>query len=143
MTDEVMFTPSNPNDPQLKKERKNANKLNGYLYLRLTRRNMFLTLTDIEGNCIVTKSGGAGGFVRRQRQNAFAARQLAREVADIAKSKNFKNITIIFTPFNRIQRWRIKPVMQTLERSGLSIIRVQRKIVQPHGGCRKKKARRL
>jgi len=143
MTDEVIFTPSNLNNPQLKKERNNAKKLDGYLYIRLTRRNMFLTLTDVEGNCIVTKSGGAGGFVRRQRQNAFAARQLARGVGDIARNKNFKNITIIFTPFNRIQRWRIKPVMQTLERSGLSIIRVQRKIVQPHGGCRKKKSRRL
>ena len=143
ITDEVGFTPSNLNDPRLKRERKNAKKLNGYLYLRLTRRNMFLTLTDVEGNCIVTRSGGAGGFVRRQRQNAFAARQLAREVADIARNKNFKYITIIFTPFNRIQRWRIKPVMQTLERRGLSIIRVQRKIVQPHGGCRKKKSRRL
>ena len=89
---------------------------------------MFLTLTDIEGNCIVTKSGGAGGFVRRQRQNAFAARQLAREVADIAINKNYKNITIIFTPFNRIQRWRIKPIMQTLERSGLLIMRVNERL---------------
>ena len=142
-TDEVSFTPSNPNSPQSKLARKNANKLEGYLNVRLTRRNILLTLTDVEGNCIVTKSGGSGGFLRRQRQNAFASRQLAREVADIAMNKNYKKITIIFTPFNRIQRWRIKPIMQTLERRGLLIMRVQRKIVQPHGGCRKKKSRRL
>ena len=61
----------------------------------------------------------------------------------VITSKGMNNLTIIFNPNNRYQRWRIKPIMRTLENEGISIERIQRKIVQPHGGCRKKKSRRI
>ena len=142
-SDEIVFTPSNDLDPALKDYQKSINNKEGYLYINFSKRNLFLTLTDMNGNCIKNISSGSEGFKRRERQRPFAARQLAVRIAREAVSNKYTSLILILNPHNRRQRWRLKPIMQTLELQGIRILRVQRKVVQAHGGCRKKKSRRI
>jgi small subunit ribosomal protein S11 len=140
---EISFFPTNKNSSQLKAYQQSLKDSSGYLYVNFSKKNLFLTLTDLSGNCIVYLSSGAEGLKRREKQKPFATRILTNRISKVAKSKNINKLIIIFNPNNRYQRWRIKPVIRTLELRGILIERVQRKIVQAHGGCRKKKSRRI
>lgn len=142
-TGEISFVVRNENNPVLKKYTKTLNKPEGYLYLNFSKKNLFVTLTDAHGNCIKKLSSGAEGLKRREKQKPFAVRLLVGKIAKDIVSKGISSITIIFNPNNTYQRWRLKPAMITLERAGVLIKRVQRKVVQQHGGCRKKKSRRI
>mgnify|MGYP003326205447 CR=1 FL=1 len=142
-TSETKFIMNNENTKQMKQYNQGLKNSEGYLYVHFSKKNLFLTLTDVSGNCIVYLSSGAEGLKRREKQKPFATRLLTNKISKIAKLKNIDNISIIFNPNNRYQRWRIKPIMRTLETFGLTIKRVQRKVVQAHGGCRKKKSRRI
>ena len=73
----------------------------------------------------------------------FAVRLLVGKIAKDILSNGISGVTIIFNPDNTYQRWRLKPAMLTLEKEGILIHRVQRRIVQQHGGCRRKKSRRI
>jgi len=140
---EISFVPRDVNHLQMKSYSQSLKAPDGYLYANFSKKNLFLTLTDISGNCITYLSSGSQGLKRREKQKPFATRMLTQKIAKVAKSKNVNNLTIIFNPNNRYQRWRIKPIMRTLEFGGILIQRVQRKVVQAHGGCRKKKSRRI
>jgi ribosomal protein S11 len=140
---EISFVPRDKNNLEMKGYSQSLKASDGYLYVHFSKKNLFLTLTDTSGNCIVYFSSGAEGLKRREKQKPFATRILTHKISKVAKSKNINNLTIIFNPNNRYQRWRIKPIMRTLEVEGILIQRVQRKVVQAHGGCRKKKSRRI
>jgi len=140
---EASFLPRNARDPQIKAYDQSLKDLNGYLYVNFSKKNQFFTLTDSSGNCIKYLSSGAEGLKGRDKQKPFATRLLAKKISKIAHAKKIKKLTIIFNPNNRYQRWRIKPVMRTLELQNILIECVQRKVVQAHGGCRKKKSRRI
>jgi len=142
-SNDSIFVSENVSDSVMKSYSQGLKSSEAYLYANFSKKNLFFTLTDMSGNCIRSISSGAEGLKRREKQKPFATRILANKMAKTIISKDINNITIIFNPNNRYQRWRIKPIMRTLETAGISISRVQRKVVQQHGGCRKKKSRRI
>ena len=142
-TGQISFITNNENNAVMKKYAKSLDKREAYLYINFSKKNLFVTLTDEEGRCIRKLSSGAEGLKRREKQKPFAVRLLISKVAKDIISKGIKSVTIIFNPDNTYQRWRLKPAMLTLEKEGILITRVQRKVVQQHGGCRKKKSRRI
>lgn len=142
-TGEISFVTNNENDPVMKKYAKDLNKSDAYLYLHFSKKNLFVTLTDEHGKCIKKTSSGAEGLKRREKQKPFAVRLLVSKIAKEIVSKGIRAVTIIFNPDNTYQRWRLKPAMLTLEKEGILINRVQRRVVQQHGGCRRKKSRRI
>jgi ribosomal protein S11 len=141
--DEISFVPKDANHQEMKNYSQSLKASDGYLYVNFSKKNLFLTLTDFSGNCIRYLSSGIVGLKRREKQKPHATRLLTDKIAKVARLKNIINLTIIFNPNNRYQRWRIKPIMRTLEMQNILIKRVQRKVVQAHGGCRKKKSRRI
>ena len=142
-TGEVSFILKNENNSIMKEYNKNLTKPEGYLHVNFSKKNLFVTLTDPYGNCIKKLSGGGEGLKRRDKQKPYAVRLLVGKIAKEIVSKGFRGIDIIFNPNNTYQRWRLKPAMITLESEGILVNHIHRKIVQQHGGCRKKKSRRI
>ena len=71
-TGEISFMSSKQaNNPVMKKYTKDLTKSEAYLYIHFSKKNLFVTLTDADGNCIKKTSSGAEGLKRREKQKTF------------------------------------------------------------------------
>ena len=67
----------------------------GNLYIQSTYNNTLLTLTDDNGNAVISSSSGALGFKGAKKGTPFAASKVAELVAEKAKMIGIKEVGVI------------------------------------------------
>ena len=116
----------------------------GLLKVRLTLNNLFITLTDINGNVLIVKHAGLLNFQGSKKKTPYVGGLVVKNLIHSLNNSNFKiralKIQIIGFLQNSITNNIIKQ-LQTLSLSNLIYIEYINKYA--HNGLRAKKKRRL
>ncbi|KND62767.1 30S ribosomal protein S11 [Candidatus Phytoplasma phoenicium] len=121
--------------PKKKTHRKKKIKKNipvGIAHIHTTFNNTILTITDLEGNAIVCSNAGSLGFKGSRKSTSFAAQQVARKAATLAKEQGMQKIEV-FIKGPGVGR---ETSIRSLQESGLEITAIKDVTPVPHNGCR-------
>lgn len=124
---------------------KQENKLNfGYIKIRPTLNNIFITLTDYTGNVLMTKNAGMLAFKSSKKRTPYAATQVLKSLLlDIQKS-NLNIKSLIVQTKGHIRHKAINSTMYQFKTLDLAnVLFVEHLNVKVHNGMRAKKKRRL
>ena len=115
-------------------------KIIGRLYIKETKNNIFVNLSDLTGKIIVTYSAGNIGMHGSNRRTAFAGKFLGKKLGKEALFRNIHTVRLsICGPVNHI----VKSVVQGILSYRVDIIEVEQLKGRAHNGVRKRKQRRL
>ena len=116
----------------------------GLLKIRLTLNNLFITLTDINGNVLIVKHAGLLNFQGSKKKTPYVGGLVLKNLIQTLANSDFKikalKVQIIGFLQNSITNNIIKQ-LQTLSISNLIYIEYINKYA--HNGLRAKKKRRL
>lgn len=124
---------------------KNNKNLNfGYIKIRPTLNNIFITLTDYNGNVLMTKNSGMLDFKSSKKRTPYAASQVLKSLlADIQKT-NLNIKSLIVQTKGHIRHKAINSTMYQFKTLNLpNVLFVEHLNVKVHNGMRAKKKRRL
>ncbi|RAM57761.1 30S ribosomal protein S11 [Candidatus Phytoplasma oryzae] len=122
----------------LKKTKTKRNKKNkknvpyGIAHIHSTFNNTILNITDLEGNTIACVSAGHVGFKGSKKSTSFAAQQVSKKAADLAKEQGMKKIEVFIKGAGSGRETAIR----SLQESGLEITAIKDVTPIPHNGCR-------
>lgn len=121
----------------------NKNRKTYYAFLKRKGYNIFITITDKEGNVVISKSAGSCKIKSKKKKRSWdTLKDIARLVAKVATMKNIRYIKKFFTTLKYMKNAKI--VSKTFRMSRLSVVQTEYIINQPHAiPLRKKKAKRL
>ncbi len=109
------------------------------VHVKATFNNTIITLTDRDGNALISSSAGMVGFSGSKKSTPFAAQQVAADVIRRAKEAGIQEVEI----------WVKGPgagrdaTIKSFQAAGFRILRVRDLTPVPHNGCRPKKKRRV
>lgn len=116
--------------------------INGFLFIRSTRNNFFVTILDNNGHTIVSWTGGSGEWTAsKQKSSVFAADHAVYEACFLAKQWGLESLSVHIRSTIRLPQ--IKNCFDGLETSGLIIDEMLYWPIISFGGCRQKKPRRV
>jgi small subunit ribosomal protein S11 len=104
----------------------------GIAHIHTTFNNTILTITDLEGDVVTWGSAGSLGFKGTRKSTSFAAQQVARKVAMLAKDQGMKKVEV-FIKGPGVGR---ETSIRSLQESGLEITAIKDVTPIPHNGCR-------
>lgn len=108
-------------------------------HIQATFNNTIITITDKQGNAIVSISSGSSGFSGSKKSTPFAAQIAARNAARKAKELGVKTIEVrVKGPGSGREA-----AIRALQSAGLSINMIKDVTSIPHNGCRPRKRRRV
>ena len=113
-----------------------------YLIVKPTINNVFVTLTDINGNVVLKVSSGMVGFKGSTRSSAYAAEKCVENILNQAYSNDIKIVKVFIKGF--LMKNIIRSVIKSLEDQNVVIIsEIEYLMVRSHNGVKRKKSRRL
>lgn len=130
-------TSAAPKAVSRKKQRRSVPS--GQLHIQATFNNTIVTMSDKQGNALVTSSAGATGFRGSKKGTAYAAQVAAEKVAEAAKSQFGVSSVDVFVRGVGLGR---DSAIRAMSSYGITINSIEDKTSIPHGGVRPKKARR-
>jgi small subunit ribosomal protein S11 len=120
-----------------RKVRKNVAK--AVAHIKATFNNTIITITDMDGDTICSKSTGCVGFKGTRKSTPFAAQQAALRAAENALRNGVREIEIKVKGPGSGRESAIAALQQT----GLRIASIEDVTPIPHNGCRAPKRRRV
>ncbi len=111
----------------------------GIFYVNSTFNNTMITLTDENGNVVISTSAGAAGFKGAKKATPFAATLVAKTVVEKASNLGLKNAEINISGVGSGR----DSAVRTLVTAGFDINKITDITPIPHNGCRPKKPRRV
>ncbi len=116
----------------------------GWLKIRPTVNNIFITLTDNNGNVLVSSHSGLLKFKGSKKRTAYIAGLVIKNLLKTIKKKNFKLKGYIVQLYGSLKNWSFKIALKKLYELNLrNIFFLQYIINHTHNGLRNKKKRRL
>jgi small subunit ribosomal protein S11 len=112
----------------------------GIAHVRSSFNNTVVTISDLNGDVLAWKSGGAMGFKGSRKGTPFAAQRAAAEVGDLCKGRfGMREVEV------RVQgpgpgR---ESAVRGLQSAGLDVKAIEDVTPLPHNGCRPPKKRRI
>ncbi|MBU1111024.1 30S ribosomal protein S11 [Patescibacteria group bacterium] len=109
------------------------------VHILASYNNTIITITDWNGNTIVTGSTGSAGFKNTRKSTPYAATVASGKIAKEAAALGVKNVDV------RVRGPGIgrESAIRALRTSGLQINSISDVTPIPHNGCRPKKKRRV
>ena len=111
----------------------------GVVHIKSTFNNTIISLTDPEGNALMSQSGGTAGYKGSRKSTPFAAQRAAENCAAAAKKLGVTQVDL-----------RVKgpgpgreSAIRAIQSSGLEILAIEDVTPLPHNGCRPRKRRRV
>ncbi len=101
--------------------------------------NTIVTVTDLEGNTVCTKSCGITGFKGSRKSTPYAATLTAAEVAKQVYELGMRRVSVYIKGPGSGRDAAVK----ALKAAGLGIISLSDITPIPHNGCRKKNRRKV
>ena len=122
-----------------KTKRVRRNVARGIACIRATFNNTLITITDTEGDVLVSGSAGTMGFKGSRKSTPFAAQRAAETAARAARKMGLTEIEVkVKGPGS----WREGAII-ALQAAGLKILSIEDVTPIPHNGCRPRKKRRV
>ncbi len=120
-----------------KKIRRNVAR--GVAHIKASFNNTIVTLTDTNGDVLVTESAGTVGFKGSRKSTPFAAQRAAEQAAQKAKKMGLIEIDVLANGPGSGR----ESAMTALQAAGLKILSIEEVTSIPHNGCRPRKKRRV
>ncbi len=116
----------------------------GYIKIRPTINNIFITLTDIKGNVLISKHAGMLEFKGSKKRTPYAAAQVLKKLIKDIYFSNFQVKLYIVQVHGFIKNSVINSAIRQLASFKLkNIMYLENYIKHTHNGLREKKKRRL
>ena len=120
-----------------RKVRKNV--VRAIVHIKATFNNTLITVTDLDGNTICSRSAGCVGFKGSRKSTPFAAQQAAQNCANTAKRNGVREVEIkVKGPGSGRES-----AISALQQAGLRRASIEDVTPIPHNGCRLAKRRRV
>ncbi len=121
-----------------KKVRKNVSR--GIVHVRATFNNTLVTITDTNGDVLVTVSAGSvGGFKGSRKSTPYAASRAAEAAASRARKMGLIEVEVrVNGPGSGREG-----AVTALQAAGLKVTSIEDVTPVPHNGCRPPKKRRI
>lgn len=115
-----------------------------YLKIRPTKSNIFVTLTDFEGQVILKSSAGIINFSGKKKRTDFVVSSVVKDIILKLKKKDFKINILIVQLYGLIKNYSFKRSIQILNKFKIkSFICIVNIVQYAHNGMRLKKSKRL
>lgn len=110
------------------------------LYVKASRNNTIVSLTNLKGKVQFIQSCGSMGFQgKKKRSTKFAVESTLYYIVEKAKEQGHKSV---FVHLNGFAKARFA-VLSCLKKNALKIEGIRDLTPNPHNGCRPRKARRV
>jgi small subunit ribosomal protein S11 len=127
---------------QLPAKTSRKTKLNvarGIAHVKATFNNTHITITDMNGEALVSSSAGTIGFKGSKKSTPFAAQQAAEQAAVKARKMGMVEVEVkVKGPGSGRES-----AIRALQATGLRILSIEDVTPIPHNGCRPPKRRRV
>ncbi|MCE5327850.1 MAG: 30S ribosomal protein S11 [Planctomycetaceae bacterium] len=111
----------------------------GIVHVKATFNNTLVTITDMDGEVLVTESAGTVGFKGSRKSTPFAAQRAAEQAAGKARKMGLNEVEVrVKGPGSGRES-----AVTSLQAAGLRIISIEDVTPIPHNGCRPRKKRRV
>jgi len=120
-----------------KKVRRHVAK--GIAHVKATFNNTLITITDVNGDVLVTESAGKIGFKGSRKSTPFAAQRAAESAAGKARKMGLVEVEV---EVNGPGSGR-ESAVTALQAAGLRVTSIEDVTPIPHNGCRPPKKRRV
>ena len=120
-----------------KKVRRHVAK--GIAHVKATFNNTLITITDVNGDVLVTESAGKIGFKGSRKSTPFAAQRAAESAAGNARKMGLVEVEV---EVNGPGSGR-ESAVTALQAAGLRVTSIEDVTPIPHNGCRPPKKRRV
>ena len=106
----------------------------GMAHIHLTYNNTIITITDNQGNALVSASGGRANKGARK-ATAHAAEEAAKSAVEVALSRGMLEVSIILKGAGNGR----DSVMRAIANSRLNVLAISDVSPDQHAGCRRNK----
>jgi small subunit ribosomal protein S11 len=115
------------------------NVARGVVHVKATFNNTLVTITDPNGEVLVTQSSGSIGFKGSRKSTPFAAQRAAENAASRARKMGLVEVEVrVKGPGSGRES-----AVTALQAAGLRILSIEDVTPIPHNGCRPRKKRRV
>lgn len=122
-----------------KTKRVRRNVARGIVCIRATFNNTLITITDTNGDVLVSASAGTMGFKGSRKSTPFAAQRAAETAARAARKIGLTEVEVkVKGPGSGREG-----AIIALQAAGLKILSIEDVTPIPHNGCRPRKKRRV
>jgi len=111
----------------------------GRAHIRSTFNDTLVTLTDPQGNVLVSASSGTVGFKGSRKGTAFAAQRAAEQAARRGMDQGLRQVDVYIKGPGAGR----EAAIRSLQAAGLVITSIADITPIPHNGCRPPKRRRV
>jgi small subunit ribosomal protein S11 len=111
----------------------------GNAYIKATYNNTIITLTDANGDVIITGSAGQSGFRGPKKSTPFAAGIIVSKAIDKARITGLKEVNVFVKGVGSGR----EAAIRAINTNGIHVVSVKDTTPIPHNGCRAKKPRRV
>lgn len=111
----------------------------GRAYIKSTFNNTLITLTDNDGNVIVSVSSGTAGFKGSRKSTPYAAQLAAAAACEKAKGFGLEKVDCYVRGIGSGR----ESAVRALSANGIYVNSIKDMTPMPHNGCRPRKARRV
>ena len=120
-----------------RKVRKNV--VRAIVHIKATFNNTLITVTDLEGDTICSRSAGCVGFKGSRKSTPFAAQQAAQSCANTAMRNGVREVEVKVKGPGAGR----ESAISAMQQAGLRIASIEDVTPLPHNGCRPPKRRRV
>ena len=111
----------------------------GRVHIHATFNNTIVTITDTQGNALLSGSAGKAGFKGSRKSSPFAARMAAQETMAAATDLGLQEVDILVKGPGPGREAAIRAVQS----AGVRVRLISDVTPIPHNGCRPPKKRRM
>jgi small subunit ribosomal protein S11 len=111
----------------------------GRIHVHATFNNTIVTITDLQGNALVSGSAGRAGFKGSRKSTPYAARMAAQEALNAASDLGMQEVDI----FVKGPGPGREAAIRAIQGSGVKVRSLSDVTPIPHNGCRPPKKRRV
>ena len=115
-------------------------KCRAILYVKSSKSNTIVSLTNLKGRVQFVQSCGSMGFVgKKKRSTKFAVESTLISVIEKAKEQGHKSVFVHLSGFAKARF----AIVSCLKKNEINIAGIRDLTPNPHNGCRPRKARRI
>lgn len=122
-----------------KKRKAKKNIPIGICHVHSTFNNTIISISDINGNVLLSESAGTKGFKGSRKSTPFAAQVAAESIAKKALDLGMHTVSVLVKGPGAGR----EGVVRSLAAAGLKIVYIEDVTPIPHNGCRPPKRRRV
>jgi len=124
---------------KLKKSKRKRNVRRGMAYVKATYNNTLVTLTDQNGNVLITVSAGQSGFKGPKKATPYAAGVIVKNAVEKIKEYGLQEVGVMVKGIGGGR----EAAVRALHANGIQVTSIKDITPIPHNGPRKKKPRRV